>query len=454
MATDFHVRVQRVLERAARAAPGAREEVLRRACAGSPALLREALSLLPHYLAAGGFEPPRPGGWLRCLPGTTTLGRIRTEADDAEVAEDEPQPPFTLEQYTVVQVLGRGGMGVVYKAVQPVVGRAVAIKLLRRRLGSDADRRRFALEGEVLRQLRHPGIARFSHSGVTRLPPRRPGAGECEERPYFVMEYVAGEPLTRFAAARQLDTRQRLALLIRICEAAEYAHDRGIVHCDLKPDNILVKESGAPKILDFGVARLLAFEATPTDGARAITGTLPYASPEQLQGRVEQIAPATDVYALGLTAYELFTGSRPRRQGWRVPVELPDVCIEPGWPLEHACNAQFRFYLQRILTTALRQTSGRAYSSAGKLGADLERLLARFGRRLRGGLRARPADKRDGAGDASPLRRALSAVLRKRISMALDPKAHPAAGTPAEPNSSAPEAARGEDFIRGDRQRE
>ncbi len=412
MATDFHLRVQRVLEQAAVAAPAEREQVLRRACADDAALLREALALLPHYVAAAGYEPPRPAGWSRCLPGGTTLSRLREESGGAEAGEPEPQPPFTIEQYTACEVLGRGGMGVVYKAVQPVADRVVAIKLLRRSLLAGGDWRRFTFECELLRQLRHPGIARFSHSGVTQLRVPRDDGYDLEERPYFVMEYVAGQPLTRFAAARQLDVRQRLALLLGVCEAVEYAHDRGIVHCDLKPDNILVLDDGAPKILDFGVARLLAFE-TATGGGAAIAGTLPYSSPEQLLGRLEEIAPATDVYALGLIACELLTGRRPARTGWRVLVELREVCVEPALPADHPANARFRFYLRRILATALRQNPGRRYSSAGKLGADLERLLDRSWHRggSRRGLRA---------GDASPLRGALSAVLRKRISLALD----------------------------------
>ncbi len=379
------------------------------------ALQREALSLLPHYVAVEGYEPERPGGWSRCLPGATTLSCLRTETGAAAEADVEPQPPFTIEQYTAFEVLGRGGMGVVYKAVQPVVDRIVAIKLLRRSLLTSGGWRRFAFEGEVLRQLRHPGIARFSHSGVTRLRLFREGTCDLEERPYFVMEYVAGRPLTAFAAEHALDAYQRVELLAQICEAVEYAHDRGIVHCDLKPDNILVLDAGAPKILDFGVARLLAFDATPTGGARTLAGTLPYASPEQIRGRVDQITPGTDVYALGLIACELRTGKRPRRAGWKVLVELAEVCVEPGVPTDDPWNAQFRFYLQRILATALRQRSGRSYSSAGKLGADVERLMERF--------RRRGASRRARATDASPLREALTAVVRKRISLALERKA-------------------------------
>jgi serine/threonine protein kinase len=421
VATDFHLRVQRVLDQVLARPPAAREEALRQLCGPDERLRTEALSLLPHYADLQAYEPPPPAGTGWKLPGTTTFLQARAEAE--VVHEDpDPKPPFSVDQYTVVQVLGRGGMGVVYRAIHPTLHRVVAMKILRRKLSTAQDRWRFMYEEEILRQLRHPGIARFSHSGLARLRFRSPGGYECDERPYFVMEYVEGEPLVQYAATQALSGRQRLALLVKICAAVEYAHQRGIVHCDLKPDNILVDGAGQPKVLDFGIARLAADEAARNRELR-VGGTLPYASPEQLQGRVDRLTPASDVYALALIAHELLTGERPRRSGDVVHLSLGtvrlDTVADPR--ATEALDREVTYYISAILATALRQTRGDPYRSAGELGRDLEEVLghypaesrwAAFKQRLTSGLGA-------GAGKwaTSPLSRPLSAVLRKRIGM-------------------------------------
>jgi serine/threonine protein kinase len=342
---------------------------------------------------------------------------VRAEADAIDGPEAEPVPPFTIDQYTAVRVLGRGGMGIVYHAVNPVLQREMAIKVLRRRLLASVHRWRFAVEEEILRQLRHPGIARFSHSGLVRLRLRGAASFEEEERPYFVMEYVAGKSLTRFADEQQLDVRGRLALMAHVCEAVEYAHYRGIVHCDLKPDNILVTDDGHPKVVDFGVANLAACEEFSGTGAAGVAGTLPYASPEQLMGRADQITPASDVYTLAIIIHELLVGMRPQRVGWRVKLALQATQLDTRRAAADARNQQFRYYLQGILATAVRQARGRHYRSAGELGRDLLLLLAQF-----------PPDKQSffsrlfstsiGLPDEpSAISGPLNAVLRKRIGM-------------------------------------
>ena len=426
MPTEFHLRVQRVLERAVRARPDSREVFIRQICAADTRLLREVRSLLPHYVQMTGFEPRRPGGAAWKLPGTTTFLRVRTEAA-LDPPESEPKPPFSIDQYTVVEILGRGGMGIVYRAVRPTLHRVVAIKVLRHGLLAPQDRWRFTFEEEILRQLRHPGIARFSHAGVARLRPRKTAQCGFDERPYFVMEYVAGEPLTRFATTHQLDVRQRLTLLLRVCEAAEYAHFRSIVHCDLKPDNILVTAAGEPKILDFGIAHLATCEALGRPDQRGVAGTLPYASPEQLLGRGEQITPASDVYALGLIAHELLAGTRPLREGWVLHPQLNAVRVDADLPSDHPRNCEFRYYLQVILATALRQIRGESYLSAGQFGAALEGLQADFPPESRwSALKKLFASRPTSSAGWSPgsLGGPLSAVLRKRIGMSLATGAH------------------------------
>ncbi len=432
MATEFHLRVQRILEAVVRAVPTERERVLRAACADDTRVLREARSLLPHYQEAGNYEPPRPGGDAWRMPGTTAFLKARAGVSCADPANVEPKPPFTIDQYTVVEVIGRGGMGVVYRAVQPVLNREVAVKILRRRRLSALDRWRFAFEEEILRQLRHPGIARFSYSGLVCLGRHNPASTADDERPYFVMEYVRGQSLTRFAAAHDLDVRQRLALLAKVCDAVEYAHRRGIVHCDLKPDNILVDDFGHPKVVDFGIARIASFEGADPTAPHGIAGTPPYASPEQLSARAELLTPRSDVYALGVIAQELLTGHLPPRTDGRECLPLQCVCLDrtvlPGDPV----NREFRYYLHRILATALRASRGfptarrqrgtAGYGSAGELGQDLDDLLTQFRMesgwaRLKNRLASRLAWPLKS--DSGSLSRPLSAVLRKRIGMAI-----------------------------------
>ncbi|MEW6252394.1 MAG: serine/threonine-protein kinase [Planctomycetota bacterium] len=421
MSTEFHLRVREILEQVA-AARHDRTALLRGACAGDTRLLREARALLPHFLAAGAWEPRAPECLAASLPGTTTLLCVRREAAAAVVAEAEPSPPFSLDTYTVVQVLGRGGMGVVYRAIQPAHGREVAIKILRRQLRTAEDRRRFAFEAELLRQLQHPGIARCSHSGIASLRPQTRGAWAFEQRPYFVMEFVRGHPLTWYASARGLGARQRLALLVQVCEAVDYAHYRGIVHCDLKPDNILVDEVGHPRIVDFGIARFSEWEGA-ADAVRGVGGTRAYASPEQVLGRIADISPASDVYALGVISHELLADVRPRQHGWALELDLAGVRLDAGTGDrgQTADDRVFAWELRQVLAAALRQTRGRAFHTAGELGVALAELLARFPDRPRSLL----AGARDAFGTAarvltSPLQGPLRAVLRSRVNMSVE----------------------------------
>lgn len=413
MSTDFHLRVQQVLERALSATPARREALIRECCAGDARLLDEALAMLPHYMDAPRREP-QALNWRP--PATTTLWRMRREAHSAAIAETEPRPPFSLDQYTVVSYLGAGGMGVVYRAVQPVLDREVAIKILRCRLRTTEDHRRFAFEGEVLRQLQHPGIARFKHSGIARLRPQVPGTRVLDQRPYFVMEYVRGEPLTWFAEAHRLDLAARLDLLLNVCDAVEYAHYRGIVHCDLKPDNILVDADGYPKVVDFGIARFTEWQRTSSGVGDTLGGTRAYASPEQILGRADDIGPVSDVFALGLITHELLAGRLPVRRGYSVEPDLRGL-ITPA-TFSPADTRIVEYYLRQILAAALRQGQGPPLQTAGELGAALQRLRreldapspsASLGALCREPLKALSRFL------GSPLQGPLQAILRTRI---------------------------------------
>ncbi|MBU0641487.1 MAG: serine/threonine protein kinase [Planctomycetes bacterium] len=425
MSTEFHRRVQQVLEEAAGLEPGQQEQCIQHACADDPSLLREVRSLLPHYQKMEDFEPERPAaGSSWQMPGTVAFARAGEEAAAAGLTETERQPPFAIDHYTVVELLGHGGMGVVYRAMHPTLQRDVAIKLLRKGLLTQEDRRRFTFEEEILRHLQHPGIARFLHAGLAQIRPIDASATAGEELPYFAMEYISGLSLREYAGAHALDTRARLALLTKVCEAVDYAHHRGIVHRDLKPDNILVEESGQPKILDFGVAHILSFQSSLVrDKDGYFAGTLAYASPEQAAGRIQNLTPRSDVYTLGLVAHELLTGELPRRVKGHLRLALGKVRLDANVRRPSQRESEFRYYLAAILATALRKTRGQVYCSAGEFGADLESLLASYPPRslwyrLVHGLSGLLASPSPATSDSAS--RPLRAVLRKRIAMALE----------------------------------
>jgi len=421
MATEFHDRVRRIIEAALQQPAKQRDEFITQAARGDGELAREVRAILPHYLEVAGYDPRRPGGKSWRLPGTTTFSRtIDAGADDLDWT-----PPFSIAPYTVVEVLGRGGMGVVFRGIDATRRHEVAIKVLRRRLRTRADRLDFKREQELLRQLRHPGIVRFLHGGIARIQPRDASAGSFpDRRPYFVMDYVRGQPLVDYSVAKDLNALQRIALLVQVCEAVQYAHYRGVIHRDLKPDNILVDEHGQPKILDFGIAKLQEDTTSADSERQQFTGTLAYASPEQLAGHATTLTPASDVYTLGLIACELLCGRVPANRTERLTLDLR--CAEPRQGgRRHASSApsEFRQALALVLSTALRQTPGRQYANAGELGSDLATIVTTYatpggwrtmGRRLAAFLQRGSAARVTTSG---PL---LRAILRKRLGMALD----------------------------------
>ena len=416
MPTELHDRIRELLEAALQRPTVERTRFLRLTAADGT-VLREALALLPHFAAVA-----RPGSAgttrrLPWLPRTTSLRR----AFGLEAYEPEWEPPFGIAPYTAVEVVGRGGMGVVYRALDAITGREVAIKVLRGRLSSPADEWRFKHEEELLRQLRHPGIVRLLHGGTAQLP--LPGAErELAPRPYFVMEFVRGPSLLTYVAQRGLDSLQRLALFVEVCAAAEYAHHRGVIHRDLKPENILVDETGQPKILDFGIARLQPL-GPASDATRQFSGTAAYASPEQWAGYDAALTPASDVYTLGLILHELLTGRLPQRAEGGLVLDLSQVQLPSGQRYAPDEPATFRYALHTLIATALRQTPGPRYAHAGELGAGLAAVTAVYApaHGWRAWL-ARLVAPFGAAADAPPTGthdRLLGVVLRRRIGLAL-----------------------------------
>jgi serine/threonine protein kinase len=228
--------------------------------------------------------------------------------------------PERIGKYKVVGPIGRGGMGLVVKATHETdLGpRLVAIKLIKRGVDTEEVLERFRLERRVLSALNHPNIARFFEAGETE-----------DGRPYFVMEYVEGQPITAYCDANNLPVKRRLELFGKVCDAVHHAHTNLVVHRDIKPENIVVTPAGEPKLLDFGIAKLLNPQMA---GAIAVTGpgvrlmTPEYASPEQARG--EPIGTLSDVYSLGVLLYELLSGRRPYRLVSRLEHEIVRVICE------------------------------------------------------------------------------------------------------------------------------
>lgn len=295
-------------------------------------------------------------------------------------------PDSGVGPYRIVRLLGRGGMGEVYLARRSEEGfeQDVALKLLKRGMDSDEVLRRFMQERRILAQLNHPHVAHFLDGGVS-----------ADGRPYFAMEYVDGQTLTQFARTHALGLRERVNLLIAVCDAVAYAHSRLIVHRDLKPSNILVDASAQPRVLDFGIAKLLgdgeAANATMT-GNSAMSPA--YAAPEQILG--EPVGTATDVYALGVIAFELFTGSLPHRRAAGSQAALAQELLQesttrPSQALRQTATdattgigmlsaarvaRELAGDLDTIVLTALQREPPRRYLTPAAMADDLRRWLA------------------------------------------------------------------------------
>lgn len=334
------------------------------ACTDDPALRGAVERLLAADRQASGYlEQPPPGA----PGGDRQGGRVG---------------PFEL-----LEAIGAGGMGRVHRArrVDGSFEQEVAVKLFNAGHLLGAGCERFHAERQILACLEHPGIARVIDGGDA-----------ADGTPFIAMELVRGQPITDWCNARALDLRGRLQLVAKVCEALEVAHRRGIVHRDIKPGNVLVDESGQPKIIDFGIAKVLDADsvgvAAPWTATQLQLLTPEYASPEQVRGRA--IGPSSDVYSLGVLLYELLTGGRPYQLAVRSPVEIErTVCQSmpadpstqvartglpgpPGLPAAGPLRRLLRGDLDRIVMTALRKEAGQRYASAAALGADIERHLA------------------------------------------------------------------------------
>src|SRR5262245_6441459 len=360
--------------------PEERARYLEQSCGGDSQLRGQVEELLAAYPKVEGFlEPPAPS------PVAT--------ADEAPVTE---RPGTAIGPYKLLEQIGEGGMGSVWMAQQTKpVKRLVAVKLIKAGMDSRQVVARFEAERQALALMDHPNIARVLDGGTT-------DAG----RPYFVMDLVKGVPITKYCDEHHLTPRQRLELFIPVCQAAQHAHQKGIIHRDIKPSNVLVAPyDGKPvvKVIDFGIAKAAGeslTERTLVTGFGAIVGTLEYMSPEQAEVNQLDIDTRSDVYALGVLLYELLTGTTPfsRRElekGGLLEMLRVIREQEPTRPSTKLSTAEglptlaanrgtepakltklVRGELDWIVMKALEKDRNRRYETANGFAMDVQRYLA------------------------------------------------------------------------------
>jgi tetratricopeptide (TPR) repeat protein len=361
MEAELWQRVESIYHEALDREPSRRADFVRHACGGDEVLEQEVLSLLAESDGEGSFlEAPAMQLAARAL---ASESRASGQASGAG-----PLPAF-IGSYRVIRLLGEGGMGTVYEAEQEQPRRVVALKIIRPGLTTPERLRRFKHESQALGRLQHPGIAQIYEANTADT-----GYGP---QPYFAMELIRGVSLDRYAETHLLSTRQKLALMAKICEAVQHAHERGLIHRDLKPGNILIDETGQPKILDFGVAHVTESEGQPTLQTEVgqIVGTLAYMSPEQVVGDPQDVDTRSDVYSLGVILYELLSGRRPYNVHGRQIHEAVHTIREEDPTALSSISRNYRGDVETIVGKALEKDKARRYESAAALAADIERYL-------------------------------------------------------------------------------
>jgi WD40 repeat protein/serine/threonine protein kinase len=330
-----------------------RDALLDALCAGDPDL-RAAVEELLHFDARAQSEPDflhSPAAVVRAaLPVSTAPGL-----------------PSYIGHYRVLRRHGEGGMGTVYEAEQDSPRRTVALKVIRPGLVSAELLSRFSHEAQILGRLQHPGIAQVYEAG----------SGE-DGQPFFAMEFIRGMPLDEYSRSCGLHPSARLELLAKVCDAVQHAHDKGVIHRDLKPGNILVDPSGQPKVLDFGVAHVTDADLLTTSSRTRtgeLLGTLSYMSPEQLAARPSGIDGRSDVYTLGVILFELLAHRLPYHLD-QLPVHEVARVIDQQEPSRlGSIDMLYRGDVEIIVAKALEKDKTRRYASAGDLASDIRRYL-------------------------------------------------------------------------------
>ncbi len=335
MSPDRWQQIEAVFQTAIDLPPGKRPAFLLEKCKGDDGLRAEVEKLIANSDSAESFiESPV---WTDSNFLNSKAKKIISDSLDEEFQQARTED-FTgtyIGPYRLESEIGRGGMGAVYLAERAdgEFEQRVAIKLIKRGMDSDFIIRRFRHERQILASFEHPFIARLLDGGTTK-----------EGIPYFVMEYIEGETLYRYCDKQRLDVRERLKLFQKVCSALTYAHERQIVHRDIKPSNILINKFGTPKLLDFGIAKILdpnlIHESINPTASMMRMMTPDYASPEQVQGI--EVTPVSDIYSLGMLLYELLTGHRPYNFEGRALHDVSRVICEvsPELPSKIVGNAK------------------------------------------------------------------------------------------------------------------
>ncbi|MFL6334767.1 MAG: protein kinase domain-containing protein [Pyrinomonadaceae bacterium] len=369
-------RIEELLGAALERDDGERAAFVERACAGEVGLRREVESLLAHEAASAGFIESS------AFP---LAAELLAEDDlDEEQAHWENR---RVGAYRIIREIGRGGMGMVFLAEREAgeFRQQVALKVVRRSLADAELARRFRRERQILATLNHPNIAHLLDGGMS-----------ADGEPFLAMEYVEGERINDYCAARDLSVHERLRLFLEVCRGVAYAHRHLVVHRDLKPSNMLVREDGTPKLLDFGIAKLLDAEQSGESTQAVLRAfTLEYASPEQLRG--QNVTTASDIYSLGVVLYELLTNTRPYkfRSGSAEeiarfvesqPPRPSAVSTDPARPgtaggdegrKAKSDRRRLPGDIDNIVFMALRKEPERRYTSVEQFASDIERYLAR-----------------------------------------------------------------------------
>ena len=309
---------------------------------------------------------------------SSLLGQQQADARPTETSTTGLNLPKTIGDYELLEELGRGGMGVVYRARQKSLNRTVAIKMiLRGDLATDQDLARFRVEAEALGRLEHPHIVRVYE------------VGDWDGRPYLSLQYIEGTTLSQRLVNGPLTSREAAALLVPVCRAIGHAHREGVLHRDLKPSNVLIDQEGTPFVTDFGLAKRVntVVSHAPSENepavpvpiesitqSGAILGTPGYMAPEQAVGFRGEVNPATDVYSLGAILYAMLTGRAPFQAA--SPVDVVLMVLEQDPPPPRVLNPKVDTDLEMISLKALQKPVDLRYVSANDLADDLEAYLS------------------------------------------------------------------------------